>query len=157
MADPLDHVGSPLAAPPGKRRNELRTKLDGSNWKRVARSPAGDRPALEVALGHVDHVANDAPGLPLGAAALHVPVGGILDEVVELRRSWRITSSIAGSAAKLIAFNAGWSAMAAPLMRMLLRMAFGCLPAARHHCAEQAGDGIDLVVIDCMLTTGIQA
>src|SRR5438552_8782258 len=68
-----------------------------------------------------------------------------------------MTSSITGFAAKLMVFNAGWSAMTPPLDADGLRLVFDCLPAARHDCAEQAGDDIDLVVVDCMLTTGIQA
>src|SRR2546430_9379678 len=73
-----------------------------------------------------------------------------------------MTSSITGFAAKLMVFNAGWSAMTSPLDADGvdadgLRLVFDCLPAARDDCAEQAGDDIDLVVVDCMLTSGIQA
>src|SRR5438105_10053909 len=68
-----------------------------------------------------------------------------------------MTSSITGFAPKLIVFSAGWSAMTPPLGADGLRLVFDFLPAARHDCAEQAGDDIDLVVVDCVFTTGVQA
>src|SRR5262249_31106224 len=43
----------------------------------------GEVPALQVPLGDIDHVAGDVADLPLLAAGLDLPVGRVVDQVVE--------------------------------------------------------------------------
>src|SRR5579859_2194412 len=42
-------------------------------------------PARQIPLGHIYHMANHIPHLPIGAARLHIPVFWIINDLIEVR------------------------------------------------------------------------